>query len=278
MFEPPPTPRSSHTVSNLPQVLTPDLTWHDFDYEAAENPCVDVLCKPHASCFNVDGTYSLPMRSFSGILQIPISNPVFSPSQVNVIATRAGWPRGGNACPTSSVKISGARKTRYAGLAAATAAWVSWLITTSAFLTPARVSSVLTTPSATPSSVHAAVSRRSRSTALRVSLRYVRQGYLHIGESGESGEGMPGLVQTPQHFVTSLVFASPSPVSHSRAALASHAARTPSVRRGSAIAPSATTPRSTPALKVSVFRELCEALPPTEMFCRLTSAGSLCRT
>ena len=37
------------------QVLTPDLTWHDFDYEAAENPCADVLCKPHASCSNIDG-------------------------------------------------------------------------------------------------------------------------------------------------------------------------------------------------------------------------------
>lgn len=39
------------------QVLTPDLTWHDFDYEAVEDPCAEALCKAHAKCFNADGAF-----------------------------------------------------------------------------------------------------------------------------------------------------------------------------------------------------------------------------
>lgn len=36
-------------------VLSDDLTWENFDYEASENPCADALCKDNSECSNIDG-------------------------------------------------------------------------------------------------------------------------------------------------------------------------------------------------------------------------------
>ena len=36
-------------------VLSEDLTWENFDYEASENPCIDAVCKENSECSNVDG-------------------------------------------------------------------------------------------------------------------------------------------------------------------------------------------------------------------------------
>lgn len=47
--------RSEIALRKVTMVLTDDLTWDDFDYEAIDRPCLDAVCKEFAQCSDVDG-------------------------------------------------------------------------------------------------------------------------------------------------------------------------------------------------------------------------------
>jgi tetratricopeptide (TPR) repeat protein len=42
-------------LRKVSMVLSDDLTWDHFDYEASEDPCADAVCKENSECSNVDG-------------------------------------------------------------------------------------------------------------------------------------------------------------------------------------------------------------------------------